>query len=68
LHIDWRQSPDEQSHKHLADVAEATLAQHRHAIHERPDGMRQILRLAVRDGHQHVPHGSAIFGVAFAQR
>jgi len=38
-----------QMYQHRTDVAEAALSEHRHAICERSDGVRQILRGSFHD-------------------
>jgi hypothetical protein len=53
-----------QPHEHVSDVRETAVAEHRRAIRELADRMRQILRVAAREIHEHVADDAAVLGIA----
>jgi hypothetical protein len=53
--------------EHVTDVDEGTLAEHRRAIRELADRMRQILRGLAHEIHEHVSDDSAVLGVTLCE-
>jgi hypothetical protein len=54
--------------EHHADVPEPRLSQHRRVIRKCPDGVRQILWLALDQVLQHASNNAAVLGIARAER
>jgi hypothetical protein len=55
-------------HEHVADVSQTALSEHRCAVGELADLMRQIFRFAVHEIHEQVPDGSAVLTDAATKR
>jgi hypothetical protein len=56
-----------QTREHVSDVRETAVAEHRRAVRELADRMRQILRVAAREIHEHVADDAAVLGIALGK-
>ena len=54
-------------HEHVADVSQTALSEHRCAVGELADLMRQIFRFAVHEIHEQMPDDTAILRVTLGK-